>query len=55
MKQHSDDHKLSAVMHYINHNEDSRDTCEIFKCKYQPPHRRIKRPVGNYTAKEKEE
>jgi hypothetical protein len=35
MKQHSDDYKLSAVMYYINHNEDLRDTCDIFKCKYQ--------------------
>jgi hypothetical protein len=34
MKQHSDDYKLSAVMYYINHNEDLRDTCNIFKCKY---------------------
>jgi len=24
MKQHSDDYKLSAVMYYINHNEDLR-------------------------------
>ena len=31
MKQHSDDYKLSAVMYYINHNEDLRDTCDIFK------------------------
>jgi len=27
MKHHSDDYKLSAVMYYINHNEDLRDTC----------------------------
>jgi hypothetical protein len=39
MKQHSDDYKLSAVMYYINHNEDLRDTCDIFKCKYQSLHR----------------
>jgi transposase len=31
MKQHSDDYKLSAVMYYINHNEDLRDACDIFK------------------------
>ena len=43
MKQHSDDYKLSAVMYYINHNEDLRDTCDIFKCKYQSLHRWIKR------------
>jgi transposase len=43
MKQHSDDYKLSAVMYYINHNEDLRDTCNIFKCKYQSLHRWIKR------------
>jgi transposase len=43
MKQHSDDYKLSAVMYYINHNEDLRDTCDIFKCKHQSLHRWIKR------------
>jgi len=43
MKQHSDDYKLSAVMYYINHNKDLRDTCNIFKCKYQSLHRWIKR------------
>ena len=35
MKQHSEDYKLSAVKYYLEHNDDMRDTCDIFKCKYQ--------------------
>jgi transposase len=36
MKQHSEDYKLSAVKYYLEHNDDDmRDTCDIFKCKYQ--------------------
>jgi len=35
MKQHTEDYKKSAVKYYLQHNEDLRDTCEIFKCKFQ--------------------
>ena len=35
MKQHTEDYKLSAVQYYLKHNNDMRDTCKIFDCKYQ--------------------
>ena len=35
MTQHTEDYKLSAVRYYLNHNNDMRNTCKIFRCKYQ--------------------
>jgi hypothetical protein len=34
MKQHTEDYKLTAVKYYLDHKEDMRDTCKIFKCKH---------------------
>jgi hypothetical protein len=31
MKQHTEDYKLTVVKYYLDHNEDMRDTCDIFK------------------------
>lgn len=42
MKHHSEDYKLTAVKYYLEHNEDMRDTCHIFKCKYQSLSRWVK-------------
>jgi hypothetical protein len=42
MKQHSDDYKISAVKYYLDHQNDMRTTCEIFKCKYQSLARWVK-------------
>jgi transposase-like protein len=42
MKHHSGDYKLTAVKYYLEHNEDMRDTCHIFKCKYQSLSRWVK-------------
>jgi transposase len=42
MKQHTEDYKQSAVKYYLEHNEDLRDTCEIFKCKFQSLARWVK-------------
>ena len=33
--QHTEDYKESSVKYYLEHNEDMRDTCEIFKCKFR--------------------
>jgi transposase len=35
MKQHTEDYKITDVKYYLEHNEDMRDTCEIFNCKFQ--------------------
>ena len=35
MKHHTEDYKQTAVKYYLHHNEDMRDTCEIFNCKFQ--------------------
>jgi hypothetical protein len=35
MKQHTEDYKLTAVKYYLDHNEDMRNTCDIFKCNFQ--------------------
>ena len=32
MMQHTEDYKLTAVKYYLDHNEDMRDTCNIFNC-----------------------
>jgi len=53
MKQHTEDYKQSAVKYYLEHNEDMRDTCEIFKCKFQSLARWIERykQQGNINRK----
>jgi len=33
--QHTEDYKQTAVKYYLEHNEDMRNTCEIFNCKFQ--------------------
>ena len=35
MKHHTEDYKETAVKYYLDHNEDMRDTCKIFRCKFQ--------------------
>ena len=42
MKQHTEDYKQTAVKYYLDHNEDMRDTCEIFNCKFQSLARWVK-------------
>jgi len=53
MKQHTEDYKKTAVNYYINHNEDMRDTCKIFNCKFQSLARWINtyKNQGNITRK----
>uniref|UniRef100_A0A6C0D7R9 Tc1-like transposase DDE domain-containing protein n=1 Tax=viral metagenome TaxID=1070528 RepID=A0A6C0D7R9_9ZZZZ len=43
MKHHTEDYKITAVKYYLENNEDMRDTCEIFKCKFQSLSRWIER------------
>ena len=42
MKQHTEDYKLSAVKYYLDHNEDMRNTCDIFKCNFKSLARWVK-------------
>jgi len=53
MKQHTEDYKLTAVKYYLDHNEDMRDTCDIFKCKHQSLARWVKtyKQKGNLNRK----
>jgi len=53
MKHHTEDYKISAVKYYLEHNEDMRDTCEIFNCKFQSLARWIERykQQGNINRK----
>ena len=53
MKQHTEDYKLSAVKYYLDHNEDMRDTCNIFNCKHQSLARWVKtyKQKGNLNRK----
>ena len=53
MKQHTEDYKQSAVKYYLHHNEDMRDTCKIFNCKFQSLSRWIKtyKNTGKITRK----
>ena len=53
MKQHTEDYKLTAVKYYLDHNEDMRDTCEIFKCNFQSLSRWVKtyKKKGNLNRK----
>ena len=53
MKHHSEDYKLSAVKYYLKHNQDMRNTCKIFDCKYQSLARWVKtyKKQGNIKRK----
>jgi hypothetical protein len=53
MKQHTEDYKLTAVKYYLHHNEDMRDTCDIFKCNFQSLSRWVKiyKQNGNLNRK----
>jgi transposase len=42
MKQHTKDYKETAVKYYLKHNNNMRNTCEIFNCKFQSLARWIK-------------
>ena len=35
MKQHTEDYKETAVKYYLENYKDMRNTCKIFKCKFQ--------------------
>ena len=53
MKQHTEDYKETAVKYYLDHNEDMRDTCNIFNCKHQSLARWVKtyKQKGNLNRK----
>jgi len=53
MKHHSEDYKLSAVKYYLKHDQDMRNTCKIFDCKYQSLARWVKtyKKQGNVKRK----
>ena len=53
MKHHSEDYKLSAIKYYLKHNQDMRNTCKIFDCKYQSLARWVKtyKKQGNVKRK----
>ena len=55
MKHYSDDYKLSAVKYYLKHNQDMRNTCKIFDCKYQSLARWVKTYKNKEMLKEKHE
>ena len=40
MKHHTEDYKETAVKYYLKNKEDMRNTCKIFKCKFQSLARR---------------
>jgi len=53
MKQHTEDYKETAVKYYLENNEDMRNTCKVFKCKFQSLARWIKtyKNKGNLNRK----
>ena len=53
MKHHTEDYKQTAVKYYLHHNEDMRDTCEIFNCKFQSLSRWVEKykQTGNINRK----
>ena len=53
MKQHTEDYKLTAVKYYLDHNEDMRNTCDIFKCNFKSLARWVKtyKQKGNLNRK----
>ena len=42
MSHHSEDYKEVAVKHYLEGKNDMRNTCKLFKCKYQSLSRWVK-------------
>ncbi len=40
---HTTDYKKTAVKYYLEHNEDMRNTCKIFNCKFQTLARWVER------------
>lgn len=53
MKHHTEDYKETAVKYYLENKEDMRNTCKIFKCKFQSLARWIKtyKNKGNINRK----
>ena len=43
MSHHSEDYKIVVVKHYLEGKDDMRDTCKLFKCKYQSLSRWVKK------------
>jgi len=43
MSHHSEDYKVVVVKHYLEGKDDMRDTCKLFKCKYQSLSRWVKK------------
>ena len=53
-KHHTEDYKLSAVLYYLSHDKNLRDTCEIFNCKFQSLARWIERYEKQGSVKRKD-
>jgi len=53
-KHHTEDYKLSAVLYYLSHDNNLRDTCEIFNCKFQSLARWIERYEKQGSVKRKD-
>ena len=53
MKHHTEDYKETTVKYYLENKEDMRNTCKIFKCKFQSLARWIKtyKNKGNINRK----
>jgi len=53
MKHHTEDYKETAVKYYLENKEDMRNTCKIFKCKFQSLSRWFKtyKNKGNINSK----
>jgi len=53
MKHHTEDYKETAVKYYLENKEDMRNTCKIFKCKFQSLARWVKtyKNKGNINRK----
>lgn len=51
---HTEDYKLSAVLYYLSHDKNLRDTCEIFNCKFQSLARWIERYEKQGSVKRKD-
>lgn len=53
MKHHTEDYKETAVKYYLENEDDMRNTCKIFKCKFQSLARWIKtfKQKGNINRK----
>jgi transposase len=53
-KHHTEDYKLSAVLYYLSHDKNLRDTCEIFNCNFQSLARWIERYEKQGSVKRKD-